>query len=435
MTEIAKRVAHYVVLIAITVLACGVMWYVSSRSDLQNYADQSAALPPVAAQPKALVAVSLVEPELTELTLTQSGKLEPWETYTLGFEVAGRVQELGVNAAGEPLDDGDRVEAGQVLARLDDRIYAARKSEAIAQLERAASDLERDRRLYEKGQSFLTDSEYQASLANHAAAKAQNEVAIKNLEDTTLRSPVAGTINRRMIEPGESVTANEAVFEIVENDRLLLVVDVPESRVRELEERSRQVRSARQNASISDPEEKTFRARVRLEGQDAFGKSWPEIEAEVYRIAQVADPRTKLFPVEILIDNSEGLLRPGMVATADIVIDRVRAYRLPDVSVIFRDGDAYLFSVQSDSAPMEAMFWQVGETDLHLSKRIEVNRWVDQGEKIIVPTDGDAMPVVIRGQQRLRDGQHVRVVNPAELRAQQSDSTVQASRGEIVGDG
>lgn len=426
MTQAARKIAEYIVLIAVTAAACGVMWYVSARADGTTVDGADVAKPGVIAQPKALVAVRMIEPEVTELTLKQSGKIRAWEEYSLGFEAPGRVAVLGENASGRPLDDGDRVQQGQVLARLDDRVYAARKSEAIAQLEQAASDLQRDRRLFETGRGAITEAEFQDTLTRHAVAKAQQEVAIKNLDDAVLVSPVTGAISKRMVEAGESVTANQTVFEIVENDQLLLVVDVPESRIRELEARQRQVRRAAADPSVSDPEEKLFRARVHLEGRDSFGERWPPIDAEVYRIAQVADERTKLFEVEIKIDNREGLLRPGMVATTEIVTRRLLAYRVPDSAVMFRDRSAYLFTIQTETAPVEAVFWQVGQAPLYAANRVDLKQWVDEGDSIVIPAeDLQIGPVVIRGQQRLTNQQHVRVVNPSEPNAQQADSTAE----------
>lgn len=427
MTRFVRKLVEYVVLITVTVAACAVMWYVSTRGEATALDGADVAKPSRVAQPKALVSVQRVEPEMVELTLTQSGKIRAWEDYSLGFEVAGRVQSLGVSAAGDPLDDGDRVEQGQILARLDDRIYAARRSEAIAQLEQAASDLARDRRLFENGRGAITEAEFTQTLTEHAVAKAQQEIAIKNLEDTVLRSPISGVINRRMVEAGESVTAHQTVFEIVQNDPLLLVVDVPESRVRELQTRMTQVRNAQQDPT-AQPEDKVFRARVNLQGRDAFGRRWPAIDAEVYRIAQVADERTKLFEVEVRIDNAEGLLRPGMVATAEIVTDRLRAYRVPDLAVMFRNDQAHLYGLHSRDAPVEAMFWQVGETTLHAAQRLELKQWVEQGETIIIPADQVELDAVVtRGQQRLTDGQMVRVVNPEQLTPGQSPAAVQTA--------
>ena len=424
MKDLAAKAFHYTLLTAITAVACGVMWWSSRREVLVASAGQAGTAPPPAvAAPKALVTVADIRPELAELSIIYSGKIRPWETYSLGFEIGGRVLELGKDQQGRPLDDGARVSKGQVLARLDSRILRARKSETVAQLEQAMSDLRRARSLRELGGQAITDAEYQEFLTALALAKAQQEMATKNLEDSTLVSPVDGAISRRMVEAGESVNPHANVFEIVENNNVLLVVDVPEAQVRELELRMRAVEDARKRNM--DGEAAVFRANVQLEGRNAFGQPWPPIKAEVYRIAEVADARTGLFEVEIRIPNSDGLMRPGMVATARIVTDRLLAYSIPENAVIFRDGKAFVYSLRAESASNQVMFWEIGPTTLQRATRVELEQWSDQGDVIIVPAASvDLGPIVMRGQQRLASGQLVRVTNPADL----SDSNMTARR-------
>ncbi len=412
MRDVAAKLGEYLLLVAVTIVACAVMWWVNSKNAPHVSDSALVERPTVIAAPKPLVATQQIPVKLCEVTSKLSGKVRSWEGYSLGFEVPGRVLELGQNAGGEPLDEGDVVTAGQVIARLDDRIYAARKDEAVARFEQAASDFARARRLFEGGTGATTESEYQQALTDNAQAKAAQEIAIKNLEDTVLTSPVSGTIAKRMAEPGESVSANQVVFEIVENAEVLLVVEAPESQVREFEARMRTVEAARQ-AGATDPEDKLFRAHVNLEGRDVFGKPWPPIEAEVYRIAQVADPRTGLFEVEIRIPNGERLLREGMVATAELVVDRVQGYELPESAVLFRGRNTFLFDLQTEPTPAQAMFWQVGELPAQRARKVELAKWIDQGDTILAPASSslELGPVVIRGQQRLADGQLVRVVD------------------------
>ena len=157
-------------------------------------------------------------------------------------------------------------------------------AEASANLEQASSDLVRARQVREGGFGGITDAELQEYLTSEALSKAALEIATKNLEDAVLRSPVDATVARRMAEPGESVSAHQTVFELVENDDVLLVVDVPESRIRELQDRMRTVRKARAKRTTNgDPESQVFRARVNLETRDRYGRQLPPIDAEVYR--------------------------------------------------------------------------------------------------------------------------------------------------------
>ena len=416
MKQFVKKAAHYLLLIAITAMATTVMWWVSSKNTGRNLLTKSdVAAPPRVAQPRSPVAVTSLRPAISELSIRYAGKIEPWESYSLGFEISGRVDALGVGDSKRALDDGDLVRTGQVLARLDDRILRAQRSEAVAQLEQATSDYNRDTRLYERGGQAITDAEYQQTVTNLALRKAQLEVATKNLENGILVSPIDGVISRRMVEAGESVTAHAMVFEVVQTDDVLLVVNVPESRVRELQLRQRRVLRAKLDPT-SKPEDRVFRARVYLEGRNAFGDRWPPIDAEVYRLAQMADEATGLFPIEIRIPNGSKLLRPGMVATAQIVYDRLLAYEVPESAVIFRGREAYLFTVETSPADMHVMFWPAGETSLTVAKRIDLERWVDQGDRIVIPARGfEPGPIVTRGQRRLANGDFVRVVNPTAI--------------------
>jgi membrane fusion protein (multidrug efflux system) len=401
---------RFTFLVLLTVAACGVMWWSARKTDEADAIAAAAdiAPPAIAAQPRTLVQALVVEPAVHDVVVRYSGKIQAWETYSLGFEVSGRVAKLGENAAGEPLDDGDRVEKGQLLARLDDRIFRARLAESVANFEMAASDVERGRR----ARDAITEAEFQTFVTTRAQAQAAQEIAEKNLDDSVLTSPVTGTIARRMVEAGESVAAHEVIFELVENERLRLVVNIPEARVRELETRRRQVAEAKSSSSTSgDPESGVFRAYVQLEGRDLYGKEWPAIEAEVYRVAERADPATGLFELEIAIDNSAGMLRPGMVATAGIVTDRVLAYSAPEAAVLFRQGQTYLYTIDNEPSEIPVMFWEVGETQVQRARRVDLRRWIDQGETILLPVDAvDLASVVVRGQERLRDGQLVRLV-------------------------
>jgi multidrug efflux pump subunit AcrA (membrane-fusion protein) len=135
MLEKLLKIGRYTLLVAMTVAASAVMWWISLPADpTLRFAEQRHAAPvPDAALPRTPVRIISLESKRRDVTQRYSGKVQAWETLTLGFEIAGRVEELGVNQAGEPLDDGDRVEAGQVLARLDDRILRARQAEAVAQ--------------------------------------------------------------------------------------------------------------------------------------------------------------------------------------------------------------------------------------------------------------------------------------------------------------
>ncbi|MEO2048905.1 MAG: efflux RND transporter periplasmic adaptor subunit [Pirellulales bacterium] len=446
MKAFTEKLLHYLTLVGVTLIAIWVIWIMMS-SKSKPTGKQEHLLRPLSevARSKAPVVVKSVEVQLHDILATYSGKIHPWETHKVSFEVAGRVQQLGTFSTQEPdrgghLDEGDVVVAGQVLASLDDRVFRALKSEASAQVKQAESDLQRAQDIRVTNRSALSDSELQSRATELTLAHARLEVAIKNLEDATLTSPVNATISRRLINPGESIGANQMAFELVENEDVLLIVEVPESQVRELENRNREVRALRVAAKNNSPqhtldrEDAVFRAYVNLKGHDRQGNPWPALVGDVYRISEVADPRTSLFQVEIRLPNQDKSLRPGMIATAHIVLARIHAYKLPEIAVIFRKQKAYLFSAEKQSTEMEMMYWNVGPTDIYRAKRIELSSWIEQGQSILIPRESESLHpsansslpkedplenlhwVVIRGQHRLADSQLVRIMDPRSLK-------------------
>lgn len=430
----SEKILHYTVQIVVTAFALWVIIYLLSKGDVETEKEAVSPrqLPPVVAV-KSLVEIEPLQVQMCEIYSTFAGKIRPWETYQVAFEVPGRVKTCGASKSGDQLDVGDEVAQGQVLAMLDDRVYRAQVAEAKARLDQAISDVQRAVDARATSFSSVTDAEFSSLKTDQALAQAQYEVAVKNLEDAAVRSPVDAVISKRMVKAGESVTAHQMVFELVEKGEVLLVVDVPEYRIRELELRMREVRlnQVQRKMDPSIPED-PFRAHVKLEGRDRFGNPWPPLLGEVYQIAEVADPRTGLFEVEVRLANDQGLLRPGMVATADLVTDRVAGYRVPEEAVVYRGRKAHLFTVEPEAAQLEMLYWNLGETKIHRARKVDLQQWADQGPNVIIPAEEvDLKSVVVRGHLRLADSQVVRIKNPPQPSPGETQQTRSAERTDV----
>lgn len=348
-----------------------------------NWADPSGDDGPTPAAtievPRIPVVVSSLVPEAVEIATTYSGMVKPLERYSVGFETAGRVASLGVSESGQPLDVGARVSAGQVLARLDDRVAAAQLREARANLEKAQSDRHRADEARVENPRVVTESDYQQLITAIELAQARLTMAEKNLEDNSLLAPASGVISKRWIKPGESVSAHQAVFEVLEVDRVLLTVGVPESRVREV--------CRGQKAEVS------------FLGKNAYGEPWPAVEGEVYRVAESADGSTGLFDVELAVPNPTGELKPGLIASGRIVTSVVQGFRIPETSVLFDKGREWVFSVH------------VSAEGKHVAHRVELGRHIEQGRYFVVSgLPEEDRTIVVRGQHRLVEGNVIEIV-------------------------
>ena len=336
--------------------------------------------------PDTPVSAKRIELEPIEITDSYSGMIRPLERFSLGFEVAGRVIALGKNDKDEPLDEGDHVTAGQVLAKLDDRVLLARRDEAKARLkdatprlEQAQSDLKRADELKRRSPRAITEAKYQGYVTQLAVAEAQLEMAKaqfamaeKNLEDATLTSPVDGVISKRLINVGESANPHQTVMVILQVDRVLLIAGVPEAYVGEIQ--------------VGQP------VHVELLAPNRFRQRRPELSGRVYRVAEAADDTTGLFEVEIALPNPDGTLKPGLIGVAHIVVDRIQGFRVPMTCAVFRDGETYLFTVGADGK----------------AHRLDLDHWIEQGSHLILSElTPESRTVVVRGQHRLVEGRKV----------------------------
>ena len=168
------------------------------------------------------------------VTINATGTVEPEEVINVGAQVAGRIVSFGKDAKGETVDYGSLVEAGTVLAQIDDSLYAADVAQAEAQLlsskaglQRARADLAQAQQNWQRAQLLgpsqaLAQSSYEgyesaykialAQVAVSEAAISQAEAALarswRNLSYCTITSPVKGIIIDRRVNTGQTVVAS-----------------------------------------------------------------------------------------------------------------------------------------------------------------------------------------------------------------------------------
>jgi membrane fusion protein (multidrug efflux system) len=276
-------------------------------------------------------------------------------------------------------DEGQRVKAGQVLARLDGdqlRLEVALNEATMRKLER---DYNRNLELQQKGLVSATgidNLKYELE-----AAKASWELARLQLSYTEIRSPIAGTVTQRLdlVKVGNTVTpvggviesADSSLFVVEDLDTLILRVNVPERELSKL--------------SVGQPAELSFDA---VPGRTFRG--------EIALISPSIDPATATFSVRIRVTETGGLLRPGMFARVAIVYERKPdALQIPRTALLDTDGQPKVFVVKDGKAAERAV-------KLGLSN----GGWIEVTEGL---TDGEQ--VVVVGQGAVKPGAAVRVVN------------------------
>ena len=397
--SLGLKIGRLVALILVTLVAGAVMWASGKGWDPTAPTVEESKGPSVAELPPSPVTLRHVQPQTLQITDKYSGTLKPWERFRFGFDINGRVTALGKNPKQQPLDEGDFVSKGQVLAELDNRHLAARQREVEAMLRKAEDEFERAKDLRQVNERAISDALLLTRETDYEMAAAQLEMAIKAVEDATLRSPIDGVISKRMINPGEPVQAQQMVFEIVQTDRLLFTAGVPESRVRAMVERFRDVRTAQEAGNTDE----TFEVEIQMVGADALGRRWQPVTGSVHSISETSDDTSGMFTVEVEVDNQKRLLRPGQIGVGEFVVAEIEGFRLPSTSAVVRSDVMVLFyGKASDGVRGPVAMPTVADQLVAGMHVLRQGSYLEQGEDLILmDLPQAARNVVVRGQHRL----------------------------------
>lgn len=218
----------FVLVLVLALLAAGALRLISARQaqKAELAAQQSAAQVPAVLE---LAAADVLRVQTLELvqSLAIAGPLRASNSAFVKARVAGELQGL-------VLREGDRVSAGQVVARIDATESQARVRQAQQQAEAARAQVDIARRSFDNNRSlveqgFISKTALDTSAASLAAAEASfraaqagADLANKSLEDTVLRAPMAGVVAQRLAQPGERLAVDTRILEIVDLSRLEL---------------------------------------------------------------------------------------------------------------------------------------------------------------------------------------------------------------------
>jgi HlyD family secretion protein len=256
------------------------------------------------------------------VTVTATGDLQPLNQVEVGTEISGTIEAVEV-------DYNDRVRVGQVLARLDtDQLEARRRqSEAALALARARvkeaqatgietrNRLQRTRDLIRKGMSSQEESDVAEAASARAEAvlavaeaqvvqaQAQLDAELRTLEKAVIRSPIDGLVLERKVEPGQTVAASlqtPVLFKLAENlAQMELHVAVDEADV----------------GQVREGQAATFTV-------DAYPDRHFAAAITQVRYAPQSAEGVITYETVLGVDNADLALRPGMTATAEIVVNR-----------------------------------------------------------------------------------------------------------------
>ena len=323
-----KRLSGWFIL-ALLLAGAGYWYWNQPARAPEEKAEKSKDKPPVP------VLVARAEARDMPVTLDLVGRAEAYERVTLKARVDGQVAAVAFN-------EGQHVQAGQVLVRLDEGDFAARLRQAEANLARdranlakAQTDVTRYTALKEQGfVSAEKVDEVRALLAAaEATAKADQaalDLARLQLGYAVIRAPFDGVVGERLVFPGSAVKVNDTQLAVVNRVRPLHVsFAVPEKYLGPLRQRQRQG---------------GLKAQVRLPGEGGAG-----VTGDVRFLDNAVDTATGTLQMKAVLANRDEALTPGQFLEVSLVLETLKdAVTVPLEAVQQGPDGSFVYVVQPD---------------------------------------------------------------------------------------
>jgi RND family efflux transporter MFP subunit len=273
--------------------------------------------------------VVTLQPKRLSFELIVPGSVQAVSQTTVRAKLSAEVKRVLVR-------EGDRVTAGQQVAEFDTAQLRAQMAERKATLESARAQLAMAERTRESNaqlvkQNFISqnafdtaDKAHQVQLAAVAAAQAQLELAQLSMTDALVRAPIAGTVSKRHVQPGEKVSFDAPLLSIVDLTQLEVQAQVPVSDVT-------QIRNGMPTQI------------------DVEGLAGRRFEGKVERINPSAEPGTRAINIYVSLANEDSLLKAGMFARVSLTTAaETEVPALPLSAVRSESGQSYVWIVAED---------------------------------------------------------------------------------------
>jgi RND family efflux transporter MFP subunit len=290
-----------------------------------------------------------------------SGSLAPVVQTTVKAKVPGEIDRLFVR-------EGESVVQGQMLAQIETADARSRLEAQEGALEEARARLSIAEKNRENSQALLrqkfisqnafdtTHSTYEASAASVRSAEAQLRIARKAMDDAAVRAPFAGIVSRKMVNAGEKVGIDSALFAIVDLGVMEIEAPTPASEI----------------PSIKVGQPATFRV-------DGF--TGRVFTGRVERINPTAEQGSRAITLYISVANRDGVLKGGMFAKGEIQVDRTSPTTvIPAAAVRDEAGQTFVFTIENGKIARRAVKLGLAEPQQGM---VEITQGLEQGIHVV----------------------------------------------------
>ncbi|MCM8819103.1 MAG: efflux RND transporter periplasmic adaptor subunit [Candidatus Omnitrophica bacterium] len=316
------------------------------------------------------VEVAKVQEVILKDEIESLGEIEPYQKVVIYSEVSGLIEKLNVK-------EGDYVKKGDFIAQID---YKKRKIDyenvenqlkaAMITLENTKKDYERFINLFKEGvisEKKLDDIKTQYNVLSHQveALKTQFELVKIRLNEAFIHSPINGFVAQKFVDEGEFITESSMMRSVP----IVSIIDISKVKV---------------NFSVSAEEIGKVK-----KGQSVLIKidSFPDkvFYGNVSKIYPFADEKTRTVNVEVILENSSFVIKPGMFCKGKILIGEKKALIIPldAIMKLPASGNYYCFKVKDNS--VEKVYIKVGKIGENYA---EIKEGLNKDDIVIVTSQG-----------------------------------------------
>lgn len=263
------------------------------------------------------------------------------------------------------VEEGDLVEKGQLLARLDGDRLRLELQQAKANLEKTTREYERFINLHERG--LVSTAAIDGMKYDMEALRANYELKQLNYNYTFVRAPISGVVSARDIKVGQHINTGDATFRITDTSELVAYLRIPQSELAKFSE-----------GHVAD-------VQVDAMPEEVFS-------ATITRISPTIDTRNGTFRATAVVDNKDGSLAPGMFGRFEIAYEKHTGVLVIPAEAVLREDNASVVYIVDNGAAVR--------------RPIEIGIEKDGNVEVISGLEGDEQ-IIVTGQNGLRDGSKV----------------------------
>ena len=279
---------------------------------------------------------------------SHAATIEPEQMATVGFAVPGTVTGVYVK-------EGQQVQAGQQLAKLDDQAYLNAYQIAAASYDQVMDLYQRLHKLYEKGS--LPERDYLDIKTKLAQAQANKNINAKQLQDASLKASFQGIITMKNAEKGMVIAPGQPLFTLVNMDEVLAKINVPESEINQFKKG--------QGASLYIP------------------SLQQEYQGTIDLVNPQADPVTRTYMVKIRIKNSNHEIFGGMLGDVWLNEEQQEEIVIP-ASAIHKGENGITYVYVLDGSSSGVVKKRVKIAQVRSANELVIQGGLEIGERLVI---------------------------------------------------